>query len=142
MVSLAKALPTVPEVLLEHISLYLTLKDLTGWRGTSKQAFQDVETMAKKEWVNFSGLVRVPERSWFLNFLSQTYECSNCYTFDTGTSDAKTVQLCRFCFVKSEPEHVETCEACKLPFFIANGVLFIPYETFYCMRCISGRNDV
>ena len=126
---------TIPEVLLENISSYLSIKDLRGWRGTNKQAFKDVELKIQKEWEKHLGLLFLPEHSWFCNFLTQTYECTECLGHDTGSQDAKTVQLCRYCFVVATEARI--CETCQLPFFMSNGEMCTECYLFYCEECID-----
>jgi hypothetical protein len=135
MTSLTKAMPRVPEVLLENISSYLTPKDWMGWRATSKQAFHDVEKWTQKEWTKHSGLLKVPEHSWYLNFLTQTYECIECCKHDTGAPDPEAVQLCRYCFIYAAEG--ATCERCQLPYFTNNGEMCTECSLFYCEDCID-----
>ena len=131
-------MPRVPDALFGTISAFLTMKDWMGWRATSKQAFGDVETLAQQEWVKHSNLTKIAERSWYLNFMTQTYECIECCRHDTGSQEAKAVQLCRYCFVQAV--EASLCGTCQLPFFSNNGEMCIECDLFYCEDCIDDGN--
>ena len=128
-------MPRVPEALFENISSFLSLKDWMSWRVTHKQAFRDVEEVAKKEWVKHSNLVKVEGHSWYLNFVTQTYECIECCNQDTGSPDAEAVQLCRYCFIHSSESSI--CTGCQLPYFTNNGEMCTECSLFYCENCID-----
>ena len=135
MLSLATAMPRVPDALVENMVSYLNLKDLSGWRAASKQAFRDVEKLVQQEWVKHSNLIKVTEHSWYLNFVTQTYKCIQCCNQDTGSPDAEAVQLCRYCFIYAAEG--ATCERCQLPYFTNNGEMCTECSLFYCEDCID-----
>ena len=155
MLSLTKALPTLPTVLVDMIESYLTLKDFINWRATHTQAYYDVEDLTQRKWVQFCGLVKLQQHSWFLNFLSQTYQCAECDQFDKSSPDAEAVQLCQYCFVLSGEGcacegcklpffsiNGETCAGCKLPFFSTNGETCAECDTFFCDDCNHAQKDM
>lgn len=142
MLSLTHALGAMrmPEVLVTDVQSYLTLQDWKNWRVTSKQAFYDVEDAAKKKWVQFIGLTKDAEDSWFISLLNQTYECIECTNLDLGSVDSRAVQLCQFCFVYSCD--AGACNVCQQPFFYNNGETCTECDTFYCDNCLTEHLDL
>lgn len=143
MLSLQRATRIVPDVLIDNIASYLTLRDWLHWRVTSRQAFHDVEGVTRQKWVLFTGLIKLDTHSWFLSFLCQTYECLECFNVDQsvpGAPDAEAVQLCQTCF--QQAQDACTCEMCEKSFFCNNGETCVECDSFYCDDCLPENMDL
>jgi hypothetical protein len=157
MFSLVSALSTknVPKELSLHIQSYLDIASLSRWRATNKQAFLDVEELARQQLGKISKkkfvfkMLIPPSTAWF-TLISQFFKCRNCNDFElvenTITRLFREKEWCSKCLMDyfNLIDGIAFCEQCGNCCIITSSTFSDTNQcrgcrASYCALCKSDR---